>query len=87
MNTCPTESRLTACLLGDLPKAEADAVHAHIESCPACRAAASELAPLLGTLRAALDSDAATPLTLDPVRMAAILATPPPNLTHRTSHV
>ncbi|MEI8353084.1 MAG: von Willebrand factor type A domain-containing protein, partial [Lentisphaerota bacterium] len=83
MNTCPTEPRLTACLLGDLPKAEADAVHTHIETCPACRAAASELAPLLGTLRAALASDAATPLTLDPVRMAAILATPPPHRARR----
>jgi Ca-activated chloride channel family protein len=79
MNTCPTEPRLTACLLGDLPKAEADAVHAHIESCPACRAAAAELTPLLDTLRAALASDAAAPLTLDPVRLATILATPPPH--------
>ena len=79
MNTCPTEPRLTACLLGDLPKAEADAVHIHLESCPACRAAAAELAPPLDTLRAAFDSDAAAPLTLDPVRMAAILATPPPH--------
>jgi Ca-activated chloride channel family protein len=83
MNTCPTEPRLTACLLGDLPKAEADAVHAHIESCPACRAAAAELAPLLDTLRAALASDTAAPLTLDPVRMAAILATPPPHRARR----
>ena len=55
MNTCPTEPRLTACLLGDLPKAEADAVRAHIETCPACRAAAAELAPMLDTLRAALE--------------------------------
>jgi Ca-activated chloride channel family protein len=83
MNTCPTEPRLTACLLGDLPKAEADAVHTHLESCPACRAAAAELAPLLDTLRAALASDAAAPLTLDPVRLAAILATPPPHRARR----
>ncbi|MBM4164339.1 MAG: DUF3520 domain-containing protein [Lentisphaerae bacterium] len=83
MTTCPTEPRLTACLLGDLPQAEADDVRAHIASCPACRAAAAELAPLLDTLRAALAADAAAPLALDPARLTAILATPPPTRARR----
>jgi len=76
-NTCPHEPRLTACLLGDLPPAEAAAVRAHLDACSACRAAAVELAPLLDTLRDALAADAASPLALEPARLAATLATPP----------
>ncbi|GEM_PF-1340243 len=84
MKHCPFENRLTTSLLGDLSPAEAEVVQAHVDACPACRATAANLAPLLDTLRAALAQDAAVPRSLDPGRLASVLAIQPPRHRRRT---
>ena len=55
MKTCEQiQSRLTACLLGDLPEGEATEIRRHLDECEGCRAAAQEIEPTLDLLRDAL---------------------------------
>jgi len=87
MKTCPQNHLITPWLLGDLPPDAAAALEEHLASCPACRAEADALAPLLQNLQAALADEADIPAALDPARLAALetLLTGEPGTTVRPS--
>ncbi len=70
----PFEAKLTSYLLGDLPPAQAAAVKAHAELCPACQETLRDLAATIELLRNAFAAEAvATPPCLTPERRAAVL--------------
>ena len=64
MNCTEATSLLTNYLLGDLEKAQASAVRAHIETCETCSAEAADIQPTLDLLRDALADTAPAPAAL-----------------------
>ncbi len=72
---CQTfEAHLTPYLLGDLAPAQAAAVKAHVEQCPACQATLRELSATVDLLQNAFAAEtAAPPLCLTPERRATVV--------------
>ncbi|MEI7903135.1 MAG: von Willebrand factor type A domain-containing protein, partial [bacterium] len=87
MNPCNNKSRLTAYLLGELPKPEAEALDAHLAACPECRAAATDLRATLALLQDALApaAGAEPALVLDSTRRQRLLAVRPERVPTRFS--
>lgn len=77
MKTCEQENRLTPFLLGDLPKAEADAFRQHLTRCDSCQELSRELEPVLASLSQAFAHDAQIPFRLESRRRAQLLQVRP----------